>query len=221
MSTSSDLVGADPTPGPVTRPYHHGALADAMVEQALAAVREHGAERVSLRAIAQRLAVSPSAAYNHFADKEALLVAVGDRAVALLDERMERALASHSRDTDDGVRGRFADLGRAYIGFAVDEPHLFRLAFGSICAVAHPTPEWSGPYVKLNAALDDLDRRGLLAPGVRTGLDVTTWGAAHGIASLILDGLLPPESGEVFLASFAQLAMRTSSPEVAGKTSSR
>jgi AcrR family transcriptional regulator len=46
-----------------------------MVEQALADVRQQGVDRVSLRHIAQALDVSPSAAYNHFADKESFLAA--------------------------------------------------------------------------------------------------------------------------------------------------
>ena len=61
----------------MSRTYHHGALAEAMVDQALASVRAKGADQVSLRSIAQALDVSPSAAYNHFADKDDLLRAVG------------------------------------------------------------------------------------------------------------------------------------------------
>ena len=63
----------------MSRTYHHGALAEAMVEQALTEVRVRGADQVSLRGIAQALEVSPSAAYNHFPDKEGLLQAVGGR----------------------------------------------------------------------------------------------------------------------------------------------
>ena len=41
----------------MSRNYHHGALAEAMVDQALADVRVQGAEHVSLRSIAQTLEV--------------------------------------------------------------------------------------------------------------------------------------------------------------------
>ena len=133
----------------MSRSYHHGALAEAMVEQALNAVREHGADHVSLRAIAQALDVSPSAAYNHFSDKDAVLVAVGRCGLAALDERMARVLAAHPGDSDEAARARFAGLGRAYVAFAVEEPNLFRLVFGPICAEADmgpvPTSSWSTP----------------------------------------------------------------------------
>ena len=192
----------------MSRSYHHGALAEAMVEQALNAVREHGADHVSLRAIAQALDVSPSAAYNHFADKDAVLVAVGRCGLAALDERMARVLAAHPGDSDEAARARFAGLGRAYIAFAVEEPNLFRLVFGPICAAADMGPESSGPYVKLVDALDDLDTRGLLVAGARDGLDVIVWGASHGIASLIIEGYLPREAGDALIASMDRLALR-------------
>ena len=192
----------------MSRSYHHGALAEAMVEQALNAVREHGADHVSLRAIAQALDVSPSAAYNHFSDKDAVLVAVGRCGLAALDERMARVLAAHPGDSDEAARARFAGLGRAYVAFAVEEPNLFRLVFGPICAAADMGPESSGPYVKLVDALDDLDTRGLLVAGARDGLDVIVWGASHGIASLIIEGYLPREAGDALIASMDRLALR-------------
>jgi AcrR family transcriptional regulator len=202
-------IGSSPSEdGLVERAYHHGALAEAMVNHALTAVREHGVEHVSLRAIAQALGVSPSAAYNHFADKDALLSAVGECGLAALDERMVRALASHPGENDQAARERFAGLGLAYISFAVEDPNIFRLVFGPICARGTDSSESTGPYVKLVDALDDLDRRELLMPGVRDGLDVTVWGATHGIASLIIEGYLPREAGDSFVMSLTQLTLR-------------
>jgi len=194
--------------GVTGRGYHHGALAEAMVDCALAAVRERGAEQVSLRAIAQALDVSPSAAYNHFADKDALLLAVGECGLAALDERMARALAAHPAGSDEAARRRFAGLGRAYLAFAVEDPHLFRLVFGPICMKAGDLPGDRGPYIKLCAALDDLEARGLLVAGTREGLDITVWGATHGVASLMVDGLLPVDAGDALIGSFARLLLR-------------
>jgi len=189
----------------VARTYHHGALAEAMVEQALDDVRAQGADQVSLRGIAQALEVSPSAAYNHFADKDDLLRAVGACGLAALDERMTRVLVAHPGDTADAARARFSGLGRAYLSFAVDETHLFQLTFGPICAMKGVPPEEAGPFRKLIASLDDLDRHGLLRPGVRTGLDVTVWAATHGMACLMVEGAVPPEAAEMFIDSMSRL----------------
>lgn len=191
----------------MTRSYHHGALAEAMVDQALSEVRTHGADQVSLRSIASALDVSPSAAYNHFADKDDLLRAVGSCGLAALDERMARVLAAHPADTAEAARARFSGLGRAYLSFAIDETHLFQLTFGPICSVKEMPPEDTGPYAKLNAALDDLDRWQLLKPGIRPDLDLMVWASTHGMATLLVEGAVPPETVDAFIDSMARLVL--------------
>lgn len=143
----------------MARSYHHGALPEAMVEQALAEVRARGADQVSLRAVAQSLGVSPSAAYNHFPDKDGLLRAVGESGLAALDQRMARVLATHSGNSGKAAKARFLELARVYLAFAVDETHLFRLTFGPLCAPQEAPPYEGGPYGKLTAALDELEQR--------------------------------------------------------------
>ena len=191
----------------MARSYHHGALAEAMVDQALSEVRAHGADQVSLRGIAQALDVSPSAAYNHFADKDDLLRAVGSCGLAALDERMARVLAAHPADTAEAAGARFSGLGRAYLSFAIDETHLFQLTFGPICSVKEMPPEDTGPYAKLNAALDDLDRWQLLKPGIRPDLDLMVWASTHGMATLLVEGAVPPETVDAFIDSMARLVL--------------
>ena len=191
----------------MVRTYHHGALAEAMVEQGLTSVRAQGADHVSLRSIAQVLEVSPSAAYNHFADKDDLLRAVGACGLAALDERMARVLAVHPTDSPDAARARFSGLGRAYLAFAIDETHLFQLTFGPICAVKEMTPEETGPFNKLTTALDDLDRWQLLKPGIRSDLDLMVWASTHGMATLLVEGAVPPESVDAFIDSMTRLVL--------------
>lgn len=191
----------------MSRRYHHGALAEAMVDQALAAVREHGAEQVSLRSIAHALDVSPSAAYNHFADREALLAAVGACGLAALDERMARALAAHTEDSADGAIARFAGLGRAYLSFAVEETHLFQLTFGPLCSKGKMASDDSGPSRKLAAALDELDRRGMLKPGIREGLDMMVWAATHGFANLLVEGYASRDDIDGFMAGIERITL--------------
>lgn len=192
----------------MARSYHHGALAEAMVEQALTEVRDRGADQVSLRSIAHSLDVSPSAAYNHFPDKDGLLRAVGACGLAALDERMVRVLAAHSSDSAETAKARFAGLGRAYLGFAIDETHLFQLTFGPICAVKDMVPEDTGPFRKLIEALDDLERWGLLKPGARSGLDLVVWASTHGMATLLVEGAVSTESVEPFIDSMARLVLK-------------
>ena len=196
----------------MSRTYHHGALAEAMVEQGLARVRAEGADQVSLRSIAQALDVSPSAAYNHFTDKDDLLRAVGACGLAALDERMARVLAAHPADTADAARARFSGLGRAYLAFAIDETHLFQLTFGPICAVKEMDPAETGPFCKLIDALDDLDRWGLLKSGTRDGLALIVWAGTHGMATLLVEGSVSPDAVDSFIDSMMRLVIVDDSP---------
>ena len=187
--------------------YHHGALAEAMIDEALREVREVGPDEVSLRRIATTLGVSPSAAYNHFADKDALLHQVGEAGHDDLDVRMAAALAKHKGDSDKAAVARFRALGEAYITFAVEDPNLFRLTFSPLCFMTMDESKASGPFQRLSSALDELDTRGLLRPGSRENLDIATWSTVHGMSLLILEGALPAEAAGAVLDTIARLVI--------------
>src|SRR5437879_2989789 len=108
------------------KPYHHGALNSALVEASIALAREGGPDRVVLREAARAAGVSHSAAYRHFADREALLAEVSRHARGELAARMRRRIARAK-----GPQLRLRAVGAAYIDFALTEPGLFRTAFTS------------------------------------------------------------------------------------------
>lgn len=191
--------------------YHHGDLEKALVSQGLHLVRERGADAVSLRQVAQAVGVSPSAAYAHFPDKLALMAAVASAGMEIFDARMaESAREVDIEDGDVAAVFRFNEAGRAYLGFAVEEPHLFRHIFGP-SADAHTGPDEleakSTAYQVLCERLDDLEDRGLLRPGARNGLDLASWTMVHGFSALVLDGLLPSEVGGLLVEVLSRLAL--------------
>ena len=79
-----------------------------------------------LREAARAAGVSHSAAYRHFADREALLAEVSRFARNELGAEMRRRV-NRTRDP----RRRLRAVGTAYIDFALTEPGLFRTAFTS------------------------------------------------------------------------------------------
>ncbi len=198
-----------------TTRYHHGDLEQALTVEALDQVRSRGTDAVSLRQVAQAVGVSPSAAYSHFPDKTALMVAVAGHGLAELDERMLAATSAVPGDDDAAALVRFRVAGETYARFAVDEPHLFRHVFGPACALHHAASQEGASgiqpdqisYQVLCRALDDLEERGMLRPGAREGLDLVAWTMVHGFASLVLDGFLPPEAGELIIDGLARLAL--------------
>lgn len=176
-------------------PYHHGNLRDALVDVAVEVVREGGPEALSLRELARRVGVSHAAAYRHFADREALIDVVAERALEALVAAVHRRMEVLS--DDDAVvlaRRRLMAIGAGYVEFALAETGLFRLLF-----TAYPDPPegkdagdagGDDPYGMLNAALDDLVAVGYLTAGDRLGADVTCWSAVHGFAVLNVEGPL-------------------------------
>ena len=187
--------------------YHHGDLESALLFGAVERVRRVGAEKVSLRAIAGDLGVSPSAAYHHFPDKDALLTAAGFAAIDKLADQQEVALSLITATGADGALARFRALGRSYVDFALNEPHLFRLAFGGHCVISDGSQGQEQPraWVILTTTLDGLVDAGLLKPEFRQKSEILVWSAVHGVATLILEGQLPLEAADELFDSLAQL----------------
>jgi AcrR family transcriptional regulator len=79
---------------------------------------------VSIRAIAERVGVSPPSIYRHFADKDALLAAVSADVFAELEFGIAAAVAEA-----DGPVEALARAGRCYIEFGLEHPEHYRLVF--------------------------------------------------------------------------------------------
>ena len=123
MSTRKSRAAADT--------YHHGNLRQVLLEQAVELARAGGPDAVVLRDVQRMAGVSNSAAYRHYADRDALLAAVTEYAESRLADSMLARLGSVSTrgSKDKRAIARFRATGQGYIDFALDEPGLFRTAF--------------------------------------------------------------------------------------------
>jgi AcrR family transcriptional regulator len=113
--------------------YHHGDLEQALITEARSLVSQYGVEKISLREIASNIGVSPSAAYHHFNDKEALLAAVAKAAFEELGQEMKSAVYKYPGKGLLSARRRFRATGESYVRFALNNRNLFLLAFGPYC----------------------------------------------------------------------------------------
>lgn len=184
--------------------YHHGNLQEALILAAKRMVREHGAEHLSLRAVAAQVGVSPSAAYHYFPDKDALITGVGEALFDELADLQEKQIALHVGDDAEAARARFRALGQAYFDWAVNEPNLFRLMFGAFCAIeqdesSQARREETRAWQLLQKGLDDLLAAGAMNPQMRPYGELLSWSAVHGASALIVEGHLPPEAFEAVL----------------------
>ena len=173
------------------RPYHHGDLERALVDAATALVVARGVDGCSLREVARAVGVSPSAAYRHFDDRAALLAAVARRAYADMGATMRAELDALPvrRDAGRAARERAVAVGVAYVRWALAEPERFRAALGPLFD-GSPQGIEDDPYHLLQGAVADLAATGQIAPERLDGADLAIWTAAHGLAALLLDGVV-------------------------------
>lgn len=110
--------------------YHHGQLAESLVEAALDELQKHSLDKLSLRALARQAGVSATAAYKHFASKDDLVAAV--RAAAFQRFVLAIEVAGQSRENPDLS---MVAMGMAYLNFAEQHANWFDLIFSA------PAPE--------------------------------------------------------------------------------
>ena len=183
--------------------YHHGNLEQAFILAATEMIRENGVEHISLRAVAAKVGVSPSAAYHYFPDKDALISGLGEALFEQFADSQELALAAVSLEGDDVARARFRALGRSYFEWAINEINLFRLIFGVFCSLDPSEVEQkrveSRAWAMLHNCVEDLFASGAMNPAMRPYGELLAWSVVHGATSLILDGHLPEDAFEVVL----------------------
>jgi AcrR family transcriptional regulator len=176
--------------------YHHGDLPRALVATAIRVVRRVGVEGFSLREAAREAGVAPSAVYNHFDDKAALLTAVAEDGFAKLGRAMKAAREGETAPGPPGAAARLRALGEAYVRFALGNPEQFRLMFGVERRARGAIPPGSGPgpFDQLLSVAAEL------APPDPLSVAVPAWCAVHGLASLLLDGAMGDGDAEATIA---------------------
>jgi AcrR family transcriptional regulator len=144
---------------------------------------------VGLRACARLAGVSQTAPYRHFADREAILAALAEEGFVMLGDRMSAAAAQAG-----GPAAALLAIAGAYVALAAERPHLFRLLFGPEVADKrrHPAVREAGHRALgvLVAAIAAGQRAGVVRPGDPAELAVGQWAGVHGIAQLLIDGMV-------------------------------
>jgi len=182
--------------------YHHGDLRAALLSATRALLDEGGVAAVSLREAARRAGVSPAACYRHFTDKEALLTALAVQGF----EEFAHALGLAFR----GGRKSFAEMGIAYVAFAVQRPGLFRLMFGPAVADRSRSPE----LLQAIKASTLLFEGGLKSHAPDGSADpvagLRAWATVHGLATLAIDGMLPGYDPVMLAKALAKMPPKAS-----------
>jgi AcrR family transcriptional regulator len=175
--------------------FHHGDLEWAILEAASQLLERKGPAGVGLRAAARLAGVSHNAPYRHFRNRESILAALAARGLRDLGARMTAA-ATGARD----AREALATIAETYVSLAADRPHLFRLMFGPEVAdkARYPAVREAGlgAYQVLIDTIAAGQRAGVVRAGDAAELALGHWAAVHGVASLLVDGVLGDRARE-------------------------
>jgi AcrR family transcriptional regulator len=160
------------------------AVRTALVEAAARMLTQR--EPVTARSLAERAATSTTALYTHFGGMPGLWRAVRQEGFT----RLGRRLAAVPR-TDDPVRD-LAALGAAYVASARSDPYLYRAMFDAAADLDDPAAA-DATFGAIVEAAERARSAGRLAD---PALDVATrfWMTGHGLAMLVLTGVLPPDA---------------------------
>ena len=166
------------------RGYHHGNLREALIDAALNLIAQKGPAGFTFADAARSAGVSSAAPYRHFRDRDALLADVARRGFELFQAHLEKAW-------DDGKPEpfrAFENVGRAYLGFARNEPAYYSAMFeAGVPLDSDPGLRQASDraFAVLRNASEALsahapaDKR---PPALMMSLHI--WAMSHGIASL-------------------------------------
>lgn len=169
------------------QPYHHGDLRAALIAAALKLIDQHGVKGFTLKDAARIAGVSIAAPYRHFADKEALLLAIQQEGFAAF----AAALAA-SRDPAATPKDQLIELGVDYLHFALSYPAHIQVMFGMVGGPKPQQPQQAPAgmtgYELLVEAVTALDPQ--VPEDLQHDLVLACWSIVHGFAMLQLDGAL-------------------------------
>ena len=153
-------------------------------------VAKADADAVSIRAISQMVGVTAPSIYRHFEDKDALVLAVCERAYDRFGEVLDAGAAAGIGPLGD-IMGR----ATAYVEFALANPGQYRVLFMTPGTHKHPDMADASAFdmqqshitglMSLVASVERAIAEGLLHPAASSlELSILLWSHVHGIASL-------------------------------------
>ena len=171
--------------------YHHGNLAESLLNAVDELATKFGFEAVSLRGCAKLVGVSPSSAFRHYVDKRDLMTAFATRALRQLCTAMADAKGRAIEDNTNALRA----VSLAYIAFAVEKPAFFRAMWREEAIYSNDEH-----YVAAANALSEHLKGGFADtivdddPTSFSPQELLAWSSVHGLANLLVDG--PVAKGE-------------------------
>lgn len=179
------------------RPYHHGNLRAALLQEAEAILEREGIHALTLRAVARAAGVSHAAPTSHFGDLSGLLSELAAIGFRRFNSKLRAAAATVGKDAVARARA----MDQAYVSFARAHSGMFLLMFRK------EQVDWEWPALRQagGEAMEFL-RKSAIAASPDEAADsrwlaarmAARWSLIHGFALLAIDQRL-----DLMLAQFS------------------
>jgi AcrR family transcriptional regulator len=162
----------------MSRKEKHSDLREACIIEAMQIIETSGLENLSFREVARRLGVSHQAPYKHFPSRDHILAEIVRRSYQDFAQHLE------SRPITGDPYADLESLGRAYLGYALDNPLQYRLMF------ATPLPSTAEHPEMMQGAQIAFDHLCQLIVQMRLATNPSydalfVWSSIHGLATLL------------------------------------
>lgn len=184
-NTNTSPSKKKPTKAKPSGSYHHGNLKQTLVDACLELLRTESLEKLSLRKLATAVGVAPTAVYNHFANKEELMVTVKTDCLLHFADYLTKH--PHKRLSPEK---RLNALGKAYFEYSIEHAHYFSCLFDSSVPDEYVTQELTDAAMRAEAELraavvDLLKKHEIPITQYNEGLGAfACWSIAHGVTAL-------------------------------------
>ena len=174
----------------VQKQYHHGDLKKLLIMSVVEAVKNDNLEKFSIREAARLLKVSPAAPYNHFNDKQELILA----SIYFCKNEFINYLKNKILINESHTNKKLAVIGKSYLQYANDNPEVFIFMFSQTLSNKDRINNYQEFHQLFLTAinesfnLDDLRKRVSMNSAVNAA-----WSIIHGTACLIASRTLSDE----------------------------
>jgi AcrR family transcriptional regulator len=160
-----------------------------ILEEAIGLLAREGPQRMTMRALGERIGHSAASIYQHFGSKEELELEIGYHGFARLWDALAPALAL------DDPREALAESMRRYMEFGIENRELYRLMFQDLTSLRDESFRSDPRLERFRQAIISVYERGA-RQGVFRPCDpeletAVGWVALHGYVLFVSQGHLP------------------------------
>ncbi|MDP5170789.1 MAG: TetR/AcrR family transcriptional regulator [Bacteroidia bacterium] len=166
------------------------ALKVAILASARDMAKKEGWTKVSIRKIAKEVQYTPPVIYEHFKNKEAILINLEEHGFRQLRYRLEEIAEKHAAPLP-----RLLAISEAYWEWAFDNRELYEVMF-NLDGVRCSQPNTQALRESGQCVIETLKQIHLFSSGLEE-LFFNWWALMHGHVSLILSGQVPGMSHEL------------------------